>query len=408
MFLINRNFVLLWIGQLVSQLGDKAYNIVLMWWLLEKTNSPIFVSSFLVASMLPELLFGPVAGVYIDRWDKKKVLVVSDFIRGIIVLLLAILYQSQLLEIWHIYVAALCISLCSALFNPTIMSVIPVIVEKDKLQQANALSQMVVGAVSIIGPLLGASSIVLVGYSGVLIFNGISYIISGIAELFLCITTIEVQTKESVIYSLAQGFRFIRADVRVFVIVIVIAIVHVFVGSVVVIIPFLAKLLDGNGINNLGLLQAAIGGGMIIGAGYSSRYLRKNVSELYLFYAIMCMGLGILALGTLQLVHTELVGIYIFVCIIIGSCIAIASVLWRTIAQICVPTEMSGRVFSIFSTTGNISLPISIGIFGVLLSYVAPGLLFSFAGGCLMVFGGVLLYSNRKNFEGTCKRKDLI
>jgi DHA3 family macrolide efflux protein-like MFS transporter len=403
MFLINRNFSLLWFSQLVSQLGDKSYNIVLMWWLLEKTNSPFFVSSFLIVSMLPELIFGPVAGVYIDRWDKKKIIVVSDFVRGTIILLLAILYQSKFLEIWHIYVAALCISFCSALFNPTIMSVIPVIVEKDKLRQANALSQMVVGAVSIIGPLLGASSIVMVGYMGVLIFNGISYIISGIAELFLCMTTIEVQTKESVINSLERGLRFIWADIRVLVIVTVIAIVHVFVGSVVVIMPFLAKLLDGNGIDNLGLLQSAIGGGMILGAGYSSKYVCKSFSEWYLFYAIMYMGLGILTLGTLQLIHIELVGFYIIVCIIIGSCIAITSVLWRTIAQICVPAEMSGRVFSVFSTTGNISLPISIGIFGVLLNYMTPGLLFFVAGSCLMAFGVVLLYSNRKNFERIVK-----
>jgi DHA3 family macrolide efflux protein-like MFS transporter len=396
MFLINRNFGLLWFGQLISQLGDKAYSIALMWWLFEKTKSPFIVSSFLIVSMLPELIFGPVAGVYIDRWSKKKIIVVCDFVRGIIMLLLAILYQSKLLEIWHIYVAALCISLCSALFNPTTMSVIPVIVEKDKLQQANALSQMVVGAVSIIGPLLGASSIVLVGYIGVLIGNGISYIISGIAELSLCITTIEIQTKESVLYSLKQGFRFIRIEMRVLVIVTVIAIVHVFVGSIVVVMPFLAELLDGNGINNLGLLQSAIGVGMLVGAGYSSKFVRKGFSEWYLSYAIVCMGLGILALGALQLIHAELVAMYVIVCIIIGSCIAIANVLWRTIAQICVPTEMSGRVFSVFSTTGNISLPISIGTFGVLLNYMTPGLLFSLAGGCLMVFGVVLLYSNRK------------
>ncbi len=399
MFLINRNFCLLWFGQFISQLGDKAYNIALMWWLYEKTKSPYIVSSFLVASMLPELIFGPVAGVYIDRWDKKKIVVVCDFSRGVIVLLLAFLYQSNHLEIWHIYVAALCISLCSALFNPTTMSVIPVIVEKDKLQQANALSQMVVGVVSVIGPLLGASSIALVGYIGVFIGNGISYIISGIAALFLCITPIEVQTEESFIYSLTQGFRFIRTEVRVLVIVTVIAIIHIFVGNIVVVMPFFAELLDGNGIDNLGVLQSAIGGGMIVGAGYSSKYVYKNVSEMQLFSVIVCMGFGILILGALQLLHAELVAMYVIICIIIGSCIAITSVLWRTIAQLYVPAEMSGRVFSVFSTTGNISLPISIAAFGVILNYVTPGLLFSLAGGCLMTFGVVLLYSNRNNFK---------
>jgi MFS family permease len=403
MFLINRNFCLLWFGQLVSQLGDKAYNIALMWWVFEKTKSPLFVSSFLVTSMLPELIFGPVAGVYIDRWNKKKILVVSDFVRGVLVLTLAVLYQLNLLEIWHIYIVALSISLCSALFNPTTMSVIPIIVEKGKLQQANALSQMVAGAVSIIGPLLGASSVALIGYGGVLMFNGLSYIISGVGETFLRITTIEIQPKESVFTSLMQGFHYIRTDVRVSVVVIVIAIVHVFVGSIVVIMPFVADLLGENGINNLGVLQSATGVGMIVGAVYISKYVHKSFNELYLFYAIVCMGLGILTLGALQLIHAHLLAIYVIVSTMIGLCVAIASVFWRTIAQSCVPAEMTGRVFSVFSTTGNIFLPISIGIFGVLLNYVTPGFLFSFAGGCLIVFGVVLLYSNRKNFERTCK-----
>lgn len=401
MFLINRNFRLLWFGQLISQLGDKAYNIALMWWLFEKTKSPFFISSFLVASMLPELIFGPVAGVYIDRWNKKKILVISDFVRGVVVLALAALYQLNLLEIWHIYIAALSISLCSALFNPTTMSVIPIIVERSELQRANALSQMVAGAMSIIGPLLGASSVALIGYVGVLLFNGLSYIISGVGEAFLRIHTIETQTKESVLASLMQGVHYIWTDVRVSVIVVVIAIVHVFVGSIVVIMPFVANSLGGNGINNLGVLQAAMGVGMIVGAVYISKYVHKKFNESYLFYAIICMGVGILTIGTLQLINVYLIALYAMVYTVIGLCVAIASVFWRTIAQLCVPEEMTGRVFSVFSTTGNISLPISIGAFGVFLNYMNSALLFSVAGVCLILIGIVLLYKNQRIFDGT-------
>ena len=401
MFLINRNFCLLWFSQLVSQLGDKAYNIALMWWLFEKTKSPFFISSFLVASMLPELIFGPVAGVYIDRWNKKKILVISDFVRGVAVLTLAVFYQLNLLEIWHIYIAALSISLCSALFNPTTMAVIPIIVDKDKLQQANALSQMVAGAVSIIGPLLGASSVALIGYVGVLMFNGFSYILSGVAAAFLRINIIEIHTTESVFASLMQGLRYIRTDERVSVVVAVIAIVHVFVGSIIVIMPFIANLLGGNGINNLGVLESAIGVGMMVGAVYISKYVRKSFNEVYLFYAILCMGLGIFTLGTLQLIHVHSLVVYAIVCTMIGFCVAIASVFWRTIAQLCVPAEMTGRVFSVFSTTGDISLPISIGAFGMFLNYMNPALLLFLAGVCLILIGIVLLYKNQTIFEGT-------
>lgn len=400
MFLINRNFRLLWFGQLISQLGDKAYNIALMWWLFEKTKSPFFISSFLVASMLPELIFGPVAGVYIDRWNKKKILVISDFVRGFVVLALAALYQLNLLEIWHIYIAALSMSLCSALFNPTTMSVIPIIVERSELHRANALSQMVAGVMSIIGPLLGASSVALIGYVGVLLFNGLSYIIAGVSEAFLRIHIIETQAKESVFASLMQGVHYIRTDVRVSVVVVVIAIVHVFVGSIVVIMPFVANSLGGNGINNLGVLQAAMGVGMVVGAVYISKYVHKKFNEPYLFYAIICMGVGILTLGTLQLINVYLIALYAMVCTVIGLCVAIASVFWRTIAQLCVPEEMTGRVFSVFSTAGNISLPISIGAFGVFLNYMKSALLFSVAGVCLILIGIVLLYKNQRIFDG--------
>lgn len=401
MLLLNRNFRLLWFGQLVSQIGDKAYNIVLMWWLFEQTKSPILISIFLVASMLPELIVGPIAGVYIDCWNKKKILVLSDFFRGVVVLSIAALYQSGLLEIWHVYVATVCISLCSALFNPTTMAIIPVLVDKDKLQQANALSQMVAGAVSIIGPLLGASSMAIIGYVGVLMFNGFSYIISGVAEAFLRIDKMEIHKQESMFSSLMEGFRYIQTDKRVAVIVAVIAVVHVFVGSILVVMPFLANILAGKGVNNLGILEAAIGVGIMVGAIYISKYANKRFNELYLFYAIMCMGLGVLALGALQLIQVHLLSVYAIVCVMIGFCVAVASVFWQTIAQLSVPPEMSGRVFSVFSTTGDISLPLAIGGFGILLNYMDSGLLLALAGVCLSLIGIVLVYNTQTIFKNT-------
>ncbi|HEY3424929.1 MAG TPA: MFS transporter [Negativicutes bacterium] len=399
MLLMNRNFGLLWFGQFVSQLGDKAYNIALMWWLFEKTASPLFISSFLIVSMLPELILSPVAGVYIDRWNKKRILIVADFARGITILTLAALYQSNLLAIWHIYIAALFISLCSAFFNPTTMAVIPAVVEKGGLQRANALSQMAAGAVAIIGPLLGASSVAMLGYMEVLIFNGCTYIISGIAESFLRITAMKITTKESIFVSLLQGFRYIRGDVRVATVVILVAIIHVFVGCLVVTLPFLANLLTGSGLDNLGVLQAAFGGGMIVGAVYVSKYAANRFKGLYLFYAIVCMGAGILMLGALQLSCIRLVELYAIDCIIIGVCVAAISVFWRTLAQLCVCEEMTGRVFSVLSATGDISLPVSMGIAGLLLNFITPAVLLSLAGILLIVIGIGIVNNNRKIIE---------
>ncbi len=339
------------------------------------------------------------AGVYIDRWDKKKILVAADFVRGIAVLILAALYWADVLAIWHIYLAALCISLCSALFNPTTMTVIPVVVAKDELQRANALSQMVAGAVAVIGPLFGASGVALLGYLGVLVFNGCSYILSGLAEAFLEIRATEAAAKEPLLSALAQGLRYIRADARVSVVVIIVAVIHVFVGAVVVILPFLANSLAGNGINNLGVLQAALGSGMIAGAVYVSRLACGRFNGSYLFYVIVLMGTGIAALGALQLIGSGSVAVDALCCLVIGVCVAVVSVFWRTAAQLCVAGEMTGRVFSVLSTTGNITLPVSIGVFGAVLHSVTPAAVLSVAGICLALIGIVLLYNSRTLFE---------
>ena len=196
MGLINRNFSLLWFGQLISQLGDKAYAIALTWWLLERTGSSLYVSSFLVTAMLPEFIFGPIAGVYVDRWNRKRILITSDILRGLIVTTITALHLMGQLQIWHVYLAAMGISLCSALFNPTTMAVIPTIVDKGLLPRANALSQMVAGTVSIVGPLAGATSVALIGYTGVFFFNAFSFFVSAGAAALLTLTATASRAKE--------------------------------------------------------------------------------------------------------------------------------------------------------------------------------------------------------------------
>jgi len=227
--LINRNFLLLWTGQLISQLGDKIYSIALAWWLLERTNSPSMMGFFLVTSMLPELILGPLVGPFIDRWNRKSILVSADILRGTVVSLIAFLSHLGTLEIWQIFGAALLISISSAFFNPTVMAVIPQIVEKDELAQANSLSQITNGVSTVLGPLLGAATVSWLGYSVVFFLNGLSYLTAAALALFLKIIKLAEETKqENFLTSLQEGFQFIRSNHQVLLILLVIALVHVF------------------------------------------------------------------------------------------------------------------------------------------------------------------------------------
>jgi len=279
------------------------------------------------------------------------------------------------------------------------MAVIPNIVEKEELHRANALSQTIAGGVAIIGPLFGASTVAMVGYLGVLVFNGLSYFISGVAEALLVLRPVSEHKQQAVIASLLEGLRFIRSDRRLLSVVIVIAVIHVLFGGVAIITPFIANSLSGNGINNLGLMQSAIGAGMIGGAMVVTRYIKGRIRENYLFYAVLCMGTGTVGLGVLQAHGIVRVEPYGMVCALIGLSVAVASIVWRTITQLCVPENLSGRVFSVLSTTGNISLPISMGAFGLLLGYACPWILLTVEGVSIVFFGIALIIRSQKVLE---------
>jgi MFS transporter, DHA3 family, macrolide efflux protein len=101
--MINRNFTLLWLGKIISQLGDKFYAIALAWWILQKTNSPSIMGLFLLTSVLPGILLGFFAGALTDRWKRKTMLVVTDIIRGCLVLIISYMSMNNALEIWHVF-----------------------------------------------------------------------------------------------------------------------------------------------------------------------------------------------------------------------------------------------------------------------------------------------------------------
>ncbi len=370
MIWINRDYFLLWTGQMVSQLGDKFYAIALAWWVLEKTNSPAVMGFFMVVSVLPELLFGLIAGGFIDRWNRKIIIVAADIFRGLAVIAVSLLLTMGRLEVWHVFIAVAVISLASAFFNPSVMAVIPQLVERDQIPRANSLSQMISGLANVAGPVLGAALIGITGYWPVFLMNGLSYLVAALLASFIALPpNSPAGNKASLLEDLKEGFKFISNSKLVFMILIIIGIVHVFFGSLAVAMPFLAKSLAGNGIRNLAYFETAMGAGMILGAVLIGQMKLKSVNSRPLLVAIITIGLCFTLLG-----FTKSNGIiislpYIPVILFIGMAVAVASVYWRSILQAQVPNNMAGRVFSVATIIADVSLPVSFGMFGIILNY---------------------------------------
>ena len=147
-----RGFLLLWTGQAVSYIGDQFHFIAIMGLLLYEYNvSSVEVGTLMVSLSAPSLIIGPLAGVYVDRWSRKWVMIVSDIIRGILVILIP--FTTSL---WQIYLIMFLVSSVSRFFFPAFNSALPNIVPREHLLKANSLSQTTFNASLVVGPALGA------------------------------------------------------------------------------------------------------------------------------------------------------------------------------------------------------------------------------------------------------------
>lgn len=398
--MINRNYVLLWIGKIISQLGDKFYGIALAWWILQKTDSPSIMGLFLLVSALPGIIVGIFAGAFTDRLRKKTILITTDIIRGILVLVISFLAVFGHLAVWHTFAIAFLLSVTTAFFEPAVQSIIMEIVEKEYLPKANSLSQMAGGICTVAGPLLGALSVSILGMANVFLVNSISFFISALLSCFIIYKNNYKRSDENnILQDIREGICFIKNQKQIVLVLKIVAVTHFFLGSLMVLLPFLANKLVGKGVQNLGLLEMLMGVGLISGCVLLS--VRKNISinprRLIMF--IMSLGLCFIFLSALQFFRIQQVYIYLLIMAVAGACIACASVFWQSLLQNSTPAHMTGRVFSISSLLGNVSLPVAYGFFGVLLDLSS---IFAIMGGCgLCIIGLCFYFSFRRNYNVT-------
>lgn len=200
----NKNFFLLWQGQLVSCLGDAFYSIALGFWVLDKTGSSTIMGILMAAVSIPRIIIGPFAGVIVDRFDRKKLILLSDFIRGIGMLFVGYSAFNNFLEVWMVIVIGVICGICSAFFNPAMSSIVPDLVSNNNLLKANSAQQMSTSTTNLVGTMSGGFIYSIFGASAMFLFNGISYILSTISEVFIDIPKIE---KKNTRLTLKEDFK---------------------------------------------------------------------------------------------------------------------------------------------------------------------------------------------------------
>src|SRR3989449_2607091 len=210
----NRNYALLWWGQLVSELGNRFHWIAVSLWVYSITRSAAAVSLAVSAMFVGGLLVGLWAGAMVDRLDRRKILIVSDVVRAVLV---AAIPPLMGVHLWLAYADLALISVATAFFRPAMFAVIPAFVGKRDILPANSFFTAMDTGTEILGPALAGIIAFKYGYALLLYSDALTYIFSALCLLGTSVSAmgegrIERPDKQSMLNAIAEGFQYIRQD----------------------------------------------------------------------------------------------------------------------------------------------------------------------------------------------------
>jgi MFS family permease len=357
-----RDFALLWTGMTVSLLGDGIYFVAIAWQVYELSNAPTALSVVGVAWTLPQVLFLLLSGVISDRFDRRRVMIIADVLRGVPILVIGLLAVSEALELWHLLVLVAFYGAGEALFWPSFTAIVPDIVPQNLLVEANSLDIFVRTATGrLAGPALGGIAIGALGTGGAFLLDAVSFGVSAAALLAMTSRpVIEKASGASVREDVAEGIRFLRSQTWLWGTLLAASVTLLcFFGPWEVLVPYVVKNeLDGSA-RDLGFIFGAGGLGAVLSSlVLAQRSLpRKQITFMYLSWTVS--GFAIAGYGVATDVwHAMLVAF-------VGAGLANAGmVVWMTLLQTRVPARLLGRVASLdwFISTGL--LPVSFALTG--------------------------------------------
>jgi MFS family permease len=177
----QRNFALLWFGGLISIMGDSVLNVALPFYVYQVSGSTIATAVMVAAELLPRLLFGSIAGVFVDRWDRKNVMVIASLAQGLIILPLLLVRSAD--HLWIVYLLTFVQVTFAMFFGPAENALLPLLVSEDRLIQANSLNAMNNNLARLVGPPLGGALLALSGLYGVVLFDSLTFFIASLMIL---------------------------------------------------------------------------------------------------------------------------------------------------------------------------------------------------------------------------------
>ncbi len=408
--LFNKNYLLLWQGQLVSRMGSQVYSIVIALWIKHISESGSLsgysgslVGSFFMLTALPFILLSAFGGAVADRFSRKKIIVLSDVFNGLLVVTLGIImytvsYQTDWMIV-AVFIVAMASSTITSFFGPAISASVPDLVPPKQLAAANSMGQLSQKISVFFGQGLGIPLRNLLGLPVLIILNGVTYLISAFSESFITIPQVFPEKVKGLKEyfnafksDLGEGWQFIKKSPGLKRLLTISVFTSFFTMPVIVLLMYYVS--DHLHAREAwyGILLAIYGLGALIGytiAGIYKPKGRKRTKVLVFFMLMESTGYILLpqAHNAIQAAVLFLVG---------GAFNGFVMVNIMTILQLTTPSNIRGRVFGTLTTISGSIAPLGMGFGGVLYDITGKNITLIYSvSGAIMIFLVLLITISR-------------
>lgn len=362
-----RDFFILWSSQSVSSLGTAMTNFALIVWVYNQKGTASSITLLSICSLVPSILFSFVAGTLADRWDKKRIMLLADLMAAIGTATVLMLYLTNNLQIWHLYIINFLLSFMNAFQNPASYVATTLLVPKEHYVRVSGLHALSSSIVTILAPAFGSAVLAFGGLKTVLYIDLATFAVAFVILLLFIkipkITSAAEEAKESFLKSCTAGVNFLREHSALLRIILFFAFIN-FIAKMggYGMLPALILGRTGGDQVSLGFVEASVGVGLLVGSLLVT--LMKPAKSRVTVIFFTC-GISFL-LGDVGQSLTKTIPLWMIAAFLSNLPMPFLNANLTAIMRTKVPIEMQGRVFSARDTIQYSTIPVGLFLGGVL------------------------------------------
>jgi predicted MFS family arabinose efflux permease len=357
-----RDFRLMWLGACVSTIGTFVQQFAQSWLVYYLTKDPFYLGLDLFLGQLPIIMFSLFGGVFADRLDRRKMLLTSQYIQMTCAFLLAFLFFTHVVQVWHILALSFVVGLGQSFGGPAYSALLPALVGPEDLANAIAMNSIQFNLARILGPTIGGLTYTLLGPTWCFTVNGVSYIAVIISLFMIHIKYVPAKTREPVLTSMAEGIRFIRRRDGMSALVVLAFCTTLFGFSLTGFLPVFVQNIFHKGPETYTLLLVFSGAGSICGALIVAA-MEKFKGQQRLTVLI----LAFLGFATAAFALSRWLPLSCLLIFLTGVAVMASASLMLSLVQLITTDAMRGRVMSVYNLAFRAGIPLGSLILGKLI-----------------------------------------